>query len=245
MNAQDYQIRKTAAIKRREEIYSKTVTERREEVKAVLLRTDEPKYLVKKVSSPHKRETRRSVIPGKVQEMMMLDAWARREECVGSRGALQDMEYLFIETDFISFEECTPEEQARITMKEEQVKKIKMSLDDRYDRKGKVTIPVYSFSYRGDDYLSHDEKYLQDQLQDVGSLEIEVTPRELAEAGILYGDLDWRPTKFIDIVREVADATREAKVGNRNIQVARTFIKNLLDMVKGVDKNDAWKGQDR
>ena len=75
------------------------------------------------------------------------------------------------------------------------IQRIKESKDEQYDKKGTVTIDIYPESYiktcgtqdKEPPYISGN--YFPDKID---TLEVELSPRELAIAGILYTDLDWR-----------------------------------------------------
>lgn len=73
---------------------------------------------------------------------------------------------------FKSYRECELEEKQKIREYEQRVTEILTSEDERFDIPGRIRIPVYMGS--------------------TFYLDIDVTPRELAEAGIDYKDFNWK-----------------------------------------------------
>ena len=80
-------------------------------------------------------------------------------------------------------------------LKIKKIKKIRESKDEQYDKKGTVTIDIYPESYI-ETFGTQDKEptYVRCDYypEPIDTLTVELTPRELARAGILYTDLDWR-----------------------------------------------------
>lgn len=78
------------------------------------------------------------------------------------------------------YNKCSLSQKKAIKEKKEQISTILKDETDKYDKKGKVIIPIKTFANNSLGVLSWD-------------MELEVTQRELAEAGISPEDLSWEP----------------------------------------------------
>ena len=113
----------------------------------------------------------------------------------------------------------------KIFKKIKAIEKLKISKDPLLYKKGKVKIPIYPISFHKYEGISEShftDKFIGEALREnedpryytpeaVDYIEIECTPRELAEAGIDYRDLNW------ELIIE-NENTRHDKLGHvRNI----------------------------
>ena len=82
------------------------------------------------------------------------------------------------------YDECTLEEKQNIRDYNEEVKKIKLSEDEKYNQKGKFTVCL-----------------IFPNTNACSDLEIELTPRQMAEAGILYNEpyIYWKSNEQLKI----------------------------------------------
>lgn len=97
----------------------------------------------------------------------------------------------------------------------------------KYDRKGIVYLPRYATNDRSINYLGQPFAKVEEVL------EIEVTQRELAEAGILPDDFKWVEKAKIS-AKDIADADREQALTATEVGGFKGFMKKLLDKFKGI-----------
>ena len=94
-----------------------------------------------------------------------------------------------IYSNTFSTSSTTEKEKKEISKRENAIAKLRQEIDKdntgKYDRKGIVYLPRYSTNDRSINYLGQPFAKVEEVL------EIEVTQRELAEAGILPDDFKW------------------------------------------------------
>ena len=101
-----------------------------------------------------------------------------------------------------TYDECSDEELSEIKKRSQELGRLKKKIDkdssnpnSKYDKKGVITLPIYDKTLRVNDY-NQKIPVMQDEKQAKKVIEIEVTQRELIEAGFLPEDFNWHePTK--------------------------------------------------
>ena len=138
------------------------------------------------------------------------------------------------ENDFIPVEECSEEQKNEISKRMKKVEnfrtKVEGTKDGRYDKAGILYLPVYktnNMAYAPGNRDVHPEAMVSD------TIEIEVTQRELAEAGILPDDFKWVEKVKISS-KDIADADREQALTTTEVGGFKGFMKKLLDKFKGI-----------
>lgn len=141
-------------------------------------------------------------------------------------------ECVVYENEFISYDDCTEEQKKAIDKRKQKVEKFtkKVSKDrtGKYDKAGKISVPVFKTNNRAYDGLNATAS------AEIGStIEIEVTQRELAEAGILPEDFKWMEKARVS-TRDIAEADKEQGLTATEVGGFKGFIKKLLDKFKGI-----------
>lgn len=122
-----------------------------------------------------------------------------------------------------------------ISIRENALAKLREKIDKdntgKYDRKGIVYLPRYSnnrgrISYSGQPFAKVEE-----------ILEIEVTQRELAKAGILPKDFKWIEKARVS-TKDIAEAGKEQALTTTEIGGVKGFINKLVDKFKGKEERE-------
>lgn len=125
----------------------------------------------------------------------------------------------------------TEKETKEISKRENAIAKLRQEIDKdntgKYDRKGIVYLPRYATNDRSINYLGQPFAKVEEVL------EIEVTQRELAEAGILPDDFKWVEKAKIS-AKDIAEADREQALTTTEVGGFKGFMKKLLDKFKGI-----------
>lgn len=113
---------------------------------------------------------------------------------------------------FRRYEECDLSEKQAIKEYEHKLKEIAEDESGEYDKEGKVFIPIYGTpgTHRSTDI--------------VDTVEISITPRQLAQAGILYTDLDWKT------LEQAKEEQNQAEMKKQKALKKELFIKSLYKM---------------
>ena len=137
---------------------------------------------------------------------------------------------------FIDFYEKSPEWQIEeVEKRQKKVKrfqeKVSKSTDGKYDKKGILSLPKYStntgYSYE------YNEKDAPPRAWITDFIEIEMTQRELAEAGLLPDDFKWVEKSKVS-ARDIAEASKEKSITTTEVNGIRGFMRKLLDKFKGI-----------
>lgn len=125
----------------------------------------------------------------------------------------------------------TENEKKEISKRENAIAKLRQAIDKdntgKYDRKGIVYLPRYATNDGSINYLGQPFAKVEEVL------EIEVTQRELAEAGILPDDFKWVEKAKIS-AKDIAEADREQALTTTEVGGFKGFMKKLLDKFKGI-----------
>ena len=144
--------------------------------------------------------------------------------------------YKAFETEFIYVGEESPDWQKEEVAKRQKKlsqfqEKVLGSTDGKYDRKGSILIPKYStntgYEYEPNETGEKPKAWTTD------FIEIEMTQRELAEAGILPEDFKWIEKARVS-AKDIADADREQALTTTEVGGFKGFMKKLLDKIKGI-----------
>jgi len=109
-------------------------------------------------------------------------------------------------------------------------KKVFERKDEKYDRKGIISLPIYSTN-TGSQYEPWEEA-VKPKAWITDYIEIEMTQRELAEAGILPEDFKWQEKARVT-AKDIADADIEQASTKTEIEKAKGFLTRLMDKFKG------------
>ena len=112
-------------------------------------------------------------------------------------------------------------------------KKVLDSVDDKYDRKGIISIPRFSTN-SGMEYGPNDKINFTPEGWIVDFIDIEITLRELAEAGLLPEDFKWKAKTRIT-PRDLAEADKKTALTTQEVGSIQNLINdiNLLNKGKG------------
>ena len=97
----------------------------------------------------------------------------------------------------------------KIEERKRAIEAIKKSKDKKIDQLGRIVVPI----------------------SDGSNIEIEVTPRQLAEAGIYYEDYGYRSLK--DIKKEIAEADKETGLTTTDVGGIKALINKMREKFKG------------
>ena len=122
-----------------------------------------------------------------------------------------DYYFVFDDRKFYDYETADLSDKQIIKEKEKRISEIMSSKDKKFDKKGTI-------QFQGEE----------------GKIAIPITPRELAEMGILYEDLQWVQDKIT--IRDIAHGTR--KIPSRLIERAGELLSTLRNHKGGKDEND-------
>lgn len=138
------------------------------------------------------------------------------------------------ENDFIHVEECSEEQKNEISKRMKKVEKFRTKVegtkDGRYDKAGILSLPVYktnNMAYAPGNRDVQPEAIVSD------TIEIELTQRELAEAGILPEDFKWMELARVS-AKDIADADREQALTTTEVGGFKGFMRKLMDKFKGI-----------
>lgn len=141
------------------------------------------------------------------------------------------------ENNFISMDDCSEEQKKEILKRTKKVEKfqekVSKSEDGRYDKKGVISIPIYETNNM--EYVPFPVKKDYPRAKVADTIEIEVTQRELAEAGILPEDFKWMEKTRVS-VKDIAEADKGQALTTTEIGGFKGFIKKLLDRFKGKEE---------
>jgi len=108
--------------------------------------------------------------------------------------------------------------------------KVSNSRDGKYDKEGIISIPRYDtnsgYTYEPGQTPEPPKAWVKRYYN------IDVTLRELANAGILPEDFNWREKAKVS-AKDIADADREQTLTTTEIGGFKGFMKKLLDKFKG------------
>ena len=144
--------------------------------------------------------------------------------------------YKAFEVDFYRVSEDSPEWQKEEVEKRQKKlskfqEKVSSSKDGKYDRKGSILIPKYStntgYAYEPNETGEEPKAWVTDYV------EIEMTQRELAEAGILPDDFKWVEKARVSS-KDIAEADRDQELTTTDVGGVKGFMNKLLDKVKGI-----------
>lgn len=138
--------------------------------------------------------------------------------------------------DFISFEDCSEEQKAAIRRREKEIarfkEKVTSDIDGKYDKKGIISIPIYKTNTGR---LGTDAPHAEVE----GTIQLDVTQRELAEAGILPEDFGWKRVKDRGIsAKDVAEADKKEGLTTAEPERVGKIIAKLLGKDIGKDTED-------
>lgn len=108
--------------------------------------------------------------------------------------------------------------------------KVSSSKDGKYDKKGSILIPIYDTNTKHIYHRAYNIEQPKAWITDY--VEIEMTQRELAEAGILPEDFKWMEKARVS-AKDIADADREQALTTTEVGGFKGFMKKLLDKFKG------------
>ena len=187
-------------VKNKEMEYDETES-RKQKVKEIILRPEsKPEYVILQRRTPKQSDyfgdcegytIRKILVPKKIQELIELGAYGINGNFMFHDGDHYPTFY-YEEITFRTYEDATLEEKQALREAELKVKRIKESPTDYEQKeKGTILVPLYDL---------HPQKTRHDQLHGktsevIAYAHIEATPRELAESGIVYTDLDWKSAK--------------------------------------------------
>lgn len=138
------------------------------------------------------------------------------------------------ENDFIQAEDCSEAQIAEISKREKQVKKfqdrVADSKDGKFDREGTISLPVFETNNM---LYAPIAKQAVPEATISETIDIEVTQRELAEAGILPEDFKWMEKTRISS-RDIVEADKEQALTTTEVGGFKGFMKKLLDKFKGI-----------
>ena len=108
------------------------------------------------------------------------------------------------------------------------------SKDGRYDKEGVILIPIYETNNM--EYVPFPVRSDYPRAKVADCIEIAVTQRELAEAGILPEDFKWRGKTRVS-AKDIAKADKEYGVTTGELApIEKTGIKGFLDKIFNKDK---------
>lgn len=113
---------------------------------------------------------------------------------------------------FLSYDECSPEQQKQLKSYKEQIEKIRRSENPKYDQKGKVSIPRYGERKEYTLRRIGSGKVITSGY--IESYEIDITLRDLAKAGILYTDLPL-PWKSFEQIKAEEDLLKSGVIPSK------------------------------
>ena len=136
------------------------------------------------------------------------------------------------ENEFITYDKCTDKQKKEIDKRKERLEKfIKKVSNDKtgyYDKLGTISIPVFKTNTRGFDGLNAKASAEFDSI-----IEMEITQRELAEAGILPEDFKWMKKVKVS-PKDIAKLDQEQGLTTTEVGGFKGFIKKLVDKFKGI-----------
>ena len=122
---------------------------------------------------------------------------------------------------FKKYEQCSLEGKQGCKEVEERLKEIIDSEDKKYDEIGVIKVPAK---------IPVETKNKHEIKTDI---ELEVTQRELAKAGILPEDLRWMDKTKIS-ARDIAEFSKEKSITKTEVNGIRGIMRKLLDKIKGI-----------
>lgn len=111
--------------------------------------------------------------------------------------------------------------------------KVSKSTNGKYDKKGILSLPRYSTNtgYR----YEYNEKPLPPEAWISEYIDIEITQRELAEAGILPDDFKWVEKAKIS-AKDIAEADKEQALTTTEVGGFKHILNKLKELFKGKDE---------
>lgn len=139
--------------------------------------------------------------------------------------------------EFINFEDCSEKQKAEIESRMRKIAKFKgkvtSDIDGKYDKKGIISIPVYKTNTGR---LGTDTPHAEV----VDTIQLDVTQRELAEAGILPEDFGWKRVKEHGISsKDIAEADKEERL--TTVETGKERFGKIIDKLLGKDKEKNTK----
>lgn len=192
----------------RQQKLQEDIREHRKILEDVLFSEDkEPTVmLIEDISDSHygvEDQEKHIPITGKMKKLMELGFLKSFRESVLPRerwergGNYRDDSILIIRA-FLPYEQCELEGKQAIREYEQRLQKMIESDDPKYEQKGIISIPVYDEFGRG----TH-----------VPNFKFEMTPKELAELGISYTEVEW---KSLEQIKE-EEEERNKNINSKNI----------------------------
>lgn len=138
------------------------------------------------------------------------------------------------ENEFIPYGECTDEQKKKIDIRRKKVeqfaKKVSEDKTGKYDKVGKISIPVFKTN-RG----AYVGNFPRVSAESKSSIEIEVTQRELAQAGILPEDFRWTERARVS-PRNIAEVENKEKLTTTDLAPIESkgfkmWIKNIKETI--------------
>jgi len=203
---------------------------RKEEIKKILLEPSDLKgaYLRPDIpiKSPKENHESEHPISGKLYKLATeygafkpLKTFSYSDYTPGDRSP----DLYYEERTFIPYEKCDIKEKQKIEELETKIAQILEDKSNKYDQKGKIKINIYE-NRKATTNFEEDHQRLSD------TLEIEVTPRELAKAGILYSELDWKSLE--QIKEEMSE--KKVKVSTKDIaETGKSLTTTEMGGIKG------------
>ena len=139
------------------------------------------------------------------------------------------------ESRFYEIKNDSPDWQKKVVEKRQKKlrhfqQKVSNSRDGKYDKEGIISIPRYDtnsgYTYEPGQTPEPPKAWVKRYYN------IDVTLRELANAGILPEDFNWREKAKVS-AKDIADADREQTLTTTEIGGFKGFMKKLLDKFKG------------
>lgn len=207
-----------------------------EEVKQELLNGDSQMGYVVTHSESYYMPSDSSKKPEEISRPMSRKMFDLGRRNIGIPGKIafgsKQGESVAYENEFISYDDCTEEQKKAIDKRKQKVERFteKVSEDrtGKYDKAGKISVPVFKTNNRAYDGLNATAS------AEIGStIEIEVTQRELAEAGILPEDFKWMALSRVSS-KDIAEADRDQELTTTDVGGVKGFMDKLLDKFKGI-----------
>jgi len=204
--------------------------QRKSKIKMLLLSKDEPQYVFAStiVSSEGMPEFE-GAVPRKFVELSnRFNAMIPQYQAITKFNTYDDVLY---EVKYKDESEMTDKEKEEIQNKEKQiealVKKIENDKTGKYDKQGKIVIPIFKDKDLG--------------IENNVEVEIEITQRELVMAGILPSDIKWKEVKQQkkNISREEwAIADRETALTTQEVKGAENLFQKIIMKIKDAFNRD-------
>ena len=213
-------------LKWAEQIKSREIKERNEKQAIDLINEkSEPKGVIMTVRDDkpngdlegHDVSEKSSVVSYKIRELIekyeMIDKNKNYRESYGHYGS-ETYEH---KITFREYDESDLEDKQKIREYEKKTGDILISEDEKYDKPGKA-------------FIKSGDK----------TIEFEMTPRELAERGILYEDLGWKDLEQIQAEekarvtpKDIAETDKGQALTTTEVGGIKGFFKRLMDKIKG------------